>query len=263
MHEVCFLNRSFQRKLSFFKQVSASAPSIISGYLFLLACQLRPSGLLSGDLYTSNQTTSKPIKRWFALHRDFVIYTFQSESDSHALTATPVPGYTLLTGEELTGDVVVSEKDRDKTIKMLYSPIQSCSQASLQSTAPECRKAYYFISDSVDETRRLETTKNCLLLCQSRSTFLFLTNFCLLFSFRLLKILIFRDSGFSSSSKANHIQIFSFLRFSFRNQFISQNVIESLYKLIKIYEHGSYQQIIHNLFNQFFIKHEVWELYDS
>jgi len=64
-----------------------------------------------------------------------------------------MPGYTLLTGDELEGDILVHEKDRDKTIKMFYMPIQS-SGASVLSSALECRKAYYFISDCADEIRR-------------------------------------------------------------------------------------------------------------
>ena len=35
------------------------------------------------------------VKRWFALHSDFVLYSFKCEDDDHALTATPVPGYTV------------------------------------------------------------------------------------------------------------------------------------------------------------------------
>ena len=35
------------------------------------------------------------VKRWFALHTDFVLYSFKCEADDQALTATPVPGFTV------------------------------------------------------------------------------------------------------------------------------------------------------------------------
>jgi len=75
------------------------------------------------------------------------MYTFLTENDTQALTATPLPGYTLLTGQELKGDSVVSEKDREKTIKMLHTYSQI--------PPPECRKAYYFTGNSIDDIKRL------------------------------------------------------------------------------------------------------------
>lgn len=119
------------------------------------ASQVRPNGAPSpGGLQSSttstSRVTSKAIKRWFSLHSDFVMYTFQRENDTHALTATPMPGYTLLTGPELKGDAVVSDKDRAKTIKMFYTPFQLSSPR-----APECSKAYYFTCSSADEAKRL------------------------------------------------------------------------------------------------------------
>lgn len=35
------------------------------------------------------------VRRWFALHTDFVLYSFKCEADEQALTATPVPGFTV------------------------------------------------------------------------------------------------------------------------------------------------------------------------
>lgn len=57
--------------------MAADAPSVISGYL-----QLKARG-------KSWQ------RRWFALHNDFVLYSFRSHVDHSAVTATPVPGYTI------------------------------------------------------------------------------------------------------------------------------------------------------------------------
>jgi hypothetical protein len=137
----------------------------------LRASQLRPNGSSPGGLQSSSQITSKPIKRWFALHSDFVIYTFLTENDNHALTATPMPGYSLFTGQELKGDSVVSEKDRDKTIKMFYMPFQTYSQIPLMSTAPECRKAYYFTCSSVDDTKRFVSPSRAV--CEDSFSFFF------------------------------------------------------------------------------------------
>ena len=43
-------------------------------------------------------------KRYFILLADFVLYSFRSEVEGHALTATPLPGYTVITGQALKGD---------------------------------------------------------------------------------------------------------------------------------------------------------------
>ena len=58
------------------------------------------------------------VKGWFALLPDFVLYAFRTELDERAMTATPLPGYTVLTGAQLRGDPSVAERDRDKIIKM-------------------------------------------------------------------------------------------------------------------------------------------------
>ena len=115
------------------------------GYLSLRACQLSLAGVVTGG-------GAAPVKRWFSLHSDFVLYTFKSESDCQAMTATPMPGYTVLTGLELKGESGIAEKDRDKTIKMFYAPLMT-SQPSSVSAA--CRKAYFFTGSSVVEVKRL------------------------------------------------------------------------------------------------------------
>ncbi|XP_054000373.1 FYVE, RhoGEF and PH domain-containing protein 4-like [Hylaeus anthracinus] len=96
-------------------QVSASAPSVISGYLML---KTQPS---------------KPwIRRWFALRVDFVLYTFKSESESMALTATPMPGFFVTEGVTLPDADPLSLKDRPKALKMHHSRKSYYLQASSQ-----------------------------------------------------------------------------------------------------------------------------------
>ena len=106
---------------------------------------------------------SKPVKRWFALLPDFVLYTFRNETDIQAQTATPMPGYTIVSGPELKGDPTVAEKDRDRVIKMCYAPAQhpmaNNQGAGINSLAAStsslvCRKAYYFAGTSTGEVER-------------------------------------------------------------------------------------------------------------
>jgi hypothetical protein len=124
------------------KQVSATTPSILCGFLSLRVCQLSPTGALTGGGGT-------PVKRWFALHSDFVLYTFKTEADCHALTATPMPGYTILTGPELKGEPGIG--DRERTIKMFYAPQMTSQQSSVSAA---CRKAYLFTGSSPAEVKR-------------------------------------------------------------------------------------------------------------
>lgn len=85
-------------------QVSASASSVISGYLML------------------KTQASKPwTRRWFALHADFVLYTFKSESENMALTATPMPGFIVTEGIKLSDEDPLSFKDRSRALKMHHS----------------------------------------------------------------------------------------------------------------------------------------------
>ena len=65
---------------------------------------------------------SKPwTRRWFALHADFVLYTFKSESENMALTATPMPGFVVTEGTKLSDEDPLSFKDRPKALKMHHS----------------------------------------------------------------------------------------------------------------------------------------------
>jgi hypothetical protein len=63
-------------------QVAADAECVLSGYLQL-------------------KTNKSWVGRWFALHPDFVLYSFRSHKDQRAVTATPIPGYTIVKVEIL------------------------------------------------------------------------------------------------------------------------------------------------------------------
>ncbi len=128
----------------------------MSGFMTLRACQLGLTGSVMGG-------GAAPVKRWFALHDDFVLYTFASETDSHALTATPMPGYTVLSGPELKGEPGVAERDRERTIKMFYAPLMTSPQTSLGAMAAACRKAYFFVGSSPVEVKRSDTCPPCVL----------------------------------------------------------------------------------------------------
>ena len=78
-------------------------------------------------------------KRYFILLADFVLYSFRSETEEDALTATPLPGYTVLTGQALKGDSGCGEKDRDKVIKMFH---------------PSSKRTYYFAGTNHVEVER-------------------------------------------------------------------------------------------------------------
>lgn len=82
---------------------------------------------------------SAATKRFFLLLPDFVLYSFRGEEDESALTATPVPGFTVLTGPALKGDSATSEKDREKVIKMVHPP---------------SKRTYYFAGTSAQEVER-------------------------------------------------------------------------------------------------------------
>jgi hypothetical protein len=85
--------------------VAASHPAAVrSGWLVL-----RPPG-----------SKAQSYKRFFLLLPDFVLYSFRSTADLSALTATPLPGSTVLTGPGLKGDNGCTEKDREKVVKLLH-----------------------------------------------------------------------------------------------------------------------------------------------
>lgn len=100
-------------------EVSASESCVLNGYMQLKTCG-------------KHKTWEK---RWFALHPDFVLYTFHSHSDKSAMTATPVPGYKIAKVSELKGEPFSG--DKEKIFKMYHA-----------------KKIYYFQCLSVEETNR-------------------------------------------------------------------------------------------------------------
>ncbi|XP_031788464.1 FYVE, RhoGEF and PH domain-containing protein 1 [Nasonia vitripennis] len=96
-------------------QVSAAAASVLSGYLLL------------------KTQASKPwTRRWFALHNDFVLYTFKTESERTAMTATPMPGFTVTEGTDLPDEDALNAKDRVRAFKIHHSRKSYYLQASSQ-----------------------------------------------------------------------------------------------------------------------------------
>ena len=109
-------------------KVPADSSNIMSGYLVVKGSSRGPSVKFTG-------------KRWFSLLPDFVLYTFRSSSDQEALTATPMPGYSVWTGSELRGDSSVTEKDRDRVIKMCYQP--GSNSSGMTPVQNGFRRVYY------------------------------------------------------------------------------------------------------------------------
>ena len=119
----------------------ANSQSILSGYLHL------KSGVSGGG-------GSKPVKRWFALLPDFVLYSFKSNEASEALTATPIPGLTVMGGADWKGDAMVS--DKDKTLKLCYSSVTVPSNNNSQ-VPLAARKTYYLMANTKEDIERYFT----------------------------------------------------------------------------------------------------------
>ncbi len=97
-------------------------------------------------------------KRWLLLLPDYVLYTFGSDRDRRALTATPMPGYSVASGTaELSGDDAVAERDREKTIRIALEKANSVFS-----------KLYYFAGNSPEEVQRYtDCSPSCSCCCWS------------------------------------------------------------------------------------------------
>lgn len=102
-------------------QVSASAPSVLSGYLSL-----------------KTQAGKPWTRRWFALHVDFVLYSFKTEVESTAMTATPMPGFTVTEGTRLPDEDPLNTRDRIRAFKIYHSRKCYYLQASSQQNKQKC-----------------------------------------------------------------------------------------------------------------------------
>ena len=100
-----------------------------------------PAAVHSGWLVLRTPGGSKPApaKRFFLLLPDFVLYSYRSEAETAALTATPVPGFTVHLGPQLKGDSNAPEKDRDRIVKLVHSP---------------SKRTYYFAGTNAKEVER-------------------------------------------------------------------------------------------------------------
>ena len=105
-------------------QVPANTPAAVhSGWLVLRTPGSKPA----------------PAKRFFALLPDFVLYSYRSEADLAALTATPVPGFIVASGPQLKGDSNAPDKDRDRIVKLVHPP---------------SKRTYYFAGTNAKEVKR-------------------------------------------------------------------------------------------------------------
>ncbi|XP_068217439.1 FYVE, RhoGEF and PH domain-containing protein 2-like isoform X3 [Palaemon carinicauda] len=70
------------------------------------------------------------VKRWFALHTDFVLYSFKCEADDQALTATPVPGFTVTHLQGTRNESGISDKEKERAFKLHHSKKHYIFQAA-------------------------------------------------------------------------------------------------------------------------------------
>ena len=136
------MKRTFAQKICMF-QIPADTESLQSGYLSLKSGE----GLFGGG-------SKQPQKRWFALLPDFVLYSFKSEESTEALTATPMPGHTIMGGAELRGDTNVSDKEKDKVVKLFYASNLFNNNSNAHPAPVMARKTYYLVGSSKDEMER-------------------------------------------------------------------------------------------------------------
>ncbi|XP_046407118.1 FYVE, RhoGEF and PH domain-containing protein 4-like [Ischnura elegans] len=88
--------------------------------------------VLNGYLHLKTRGKSW-VRRWFSLHPDFVLYSYRSHTDKQAMTATPLPGFTVVKLTELQEHF----PDKEKSFKMYHA-----------------KKMYYFQGSSKDDVER-------------------------------------------------------------------------------------------------------------
>ena len=94
------------------------------------------------------------MKRWFALLPDFVLYSFKSDEALEALTATPIPGLTVLGGPDWKGDTVVSDKEKHLYLKLCYASVAQPSNNNASQIPSAARKTYYLMANDKEDIER-------------------------------------------------------------------------------------------------------------
>lgn len=130
------------------------------------------SAVVTNNLLGLPSVTPKTgTERWFVLLYDFVLYSFKKQTDPVALTATPLPGYTVSMGlEDLQHDPAVLEKDKERTIRIQHNSLCSststtASNTNINQSGPSnnsgqpsghasFKKVYYLVGSNVANTRR-------------------------------------------------------------------------------------------------------------
>ena len=152
-------------------QVPAFAECVLNGFL-----SLRGGTSSLATPLLSQAANRGANRRWFVLLPDFVLYSFRGPNDLTALTASPLPGLFVYYGHaHLKGDSSVSDKDKDRTIKITHVQSNYLTQRSLEGGAAllgqgaghqgvaVLRKVYYLVAASVEEAKRLGVT--CVVEC--------------------------------------------------------------------------------------------------
>jgi len=129
------------------------------------ACGVVVCGKCSGQKQPMAFEDNKPCRVCKSCHQVILNRNNEKPSEttesSEALTATPIPGHTVVGGAtELRGDSLVTEKERDKVVKLFYQnsqPVQSNNNNSSNSPVPlpvAARKVYYLTGNSCQEMER-------------------------------------------------------------------------------------------------------------
>ncbi|XP_014211813.1 FYVE, RhoGEF and PH domain-containing protein 1 [Copidosoma floridanum] len=114
--------------------LSKTSPSSPNGPVSsLLQVSAAASSVLSGYLHLKTQASKPWTPRYFALHVDFVLYSFKSDSESTAMTATPMPGFAVTDATELPDEDPLNSKDRVRAFKIHHTRkcyyLQTASQS--------------------------------------------------------------------------------------------------------------------------------------
>ena len=129
------------------RQVKVETVSVLSGYLLLK---------------TRGKTWHK---RWFALRSDFVLYSYRShQGESRAMTATPVPGFTVsllsgyaapVSGSSCSSGLVDGASPSHKASVALASSGDASTERDRSFKMAHVHKSYLFQAATRQEAERL------------------------------------------------------------------------------------------------------------